>query len=65
MTAMNPSTPTSSAAAATPSALLRALWPAPMHVNTRERARMVLGALLGILLTALVCHALGGNGRAG
>jgi CBS domain-containing membrane protein len=65
MTAMNPSTPTSSAAAATPSGLLRALWPAPMHVNTRERARMVLGALLGILLTALVCHALGGNGRAG
>ena len=38
------------------SALLSALWPARMRVGARERLRVVAGALLGILLTSLLCH---------
>ena len=39
-------------------AWLRSLWPAPVAVSGRERARMVVGALLGILATALLSHLL-------
>jgi CBS domain-containing membrane protein len=40
-------------------ATVRALfWPPPMPVTLRERARMVAGALIGILVTAMLCHAL-------
>lgn len=35
---------------------LRAFIPAPMAIDTRERVRVVVGATLGILLTALLCH---------
>jgi CBS domain-containing membrane protein len=39
-------------------ATLRAMfWPPPMTVTLRERARMVAGALIGILATAWLCHA--------
>src|SRR5688572_23790908 len=37
---------------------LRALWPNRLAVDPRERARMVAGALLGILVTAWLCHLL-------
>lgn len=39
-------------------AWLRSLWPAPVGVSGRERGRMVVGALLGILATALLSHLL-------
>lgn len=40
-------------------AVLWSVWrPAPPTTNLRERVRVVGGALLGILLTALLCHAL-------
>lgn len=43
-------------------ALLR--WrPARMAVNARERLRVAGGALLGVLLTALLCHAFAGPGE--
>lgn len=35
---------------------LAALRPAPLTVNHRERLRVVLGAALGLLVTALLCH---------
>nr|WP_316642195.1 HPP family protein [uncultured Roseateles sp.] len=35
---------------------LRAWWPAPQAVNARERLRVVVGAGLGLLLTALLCQ---------
>ncbi len=35
---------------------LRALWPAPMAVNARERLRAVIGAGLGMLLTGLLAQ---------
>ena len=35
---------------------LRALWPAPMAIDARERWRAVAGAALGILLTAWLGH---------
>ncbi|MDE2297680.1 MAG: HPP family protein, partial [Burkholderiales bacterium] len=38
---------------------LKAFWPAPVAVDGRERLRMVAGAGLGIVLTALLCHRLG------
>ncbi|MDE2626609.1 MAG: HPP family protein [Burkholderiales bacterium] len=38
---------------------LKAFWPAPVAVDRRERLRMVAGAGLGIVLTALLCHRLG------
>jgi CBS domain-containing membrane protein len=41
-------------------ALMR--WrPARMAVNTRERLRVACGALLGVLLTAVLCHAFAGT----
>jgi CBS domain-containing membrane protein len=39
-------------------ALWRRFWPAPLAVDGAERLRMVIGALLGIGVTALVCHAM-------
>ncbi|BFO54080.1 hypothetical protein AVXHC19_08830 [Acidovorax sacchari] len=38
-----------------------ALRPAPMHVDGRERLRMVLGALLGVLLAGLLSRWVGGQ----
>lgn len=35
---------------------LKAFWPAPFAVDGRERLRMVVGAGLGIGLTAWLCH---------
>lgn len=35
---------------------LRDLLPARMAIDGRERARVVAGAALGILLTALLCR---------
>jgi CBS domain-containing membrane protein len=44
-------------------ALLR--WrPARMAVNARERLRIAAGALVGVLLTALLCHAFAGPAEA-
>jgi CBS domain-containing membrane protein len=40
---------------------LRALWPAPVRVDAGERLRAVLGAAIGILITGLVCHFVGGE----
>lgn len=37
-------------------ATLRALWPAPVFVDAKERGRVVLGAAIGIVLTALLSH---------
>ena len=34
-------------------ARLRALWPDPLRINTRERLRIAVGAMLGLLLTAV------------
>ena len=39
----------------------RAFWPARTRVNTRERLRLVIGALIGIFLTGLLCHLMGGS----
>ncbi len=39
--------------------LLRALWPAPLHVGVRERVRAAAGGALGILFTGLLCRWLG------
>lgn len=36
--------------------LLRLFWPAPSTADARERARVVLGATLGLLLTAALCR---------
>ena len=41
-------------------ATLRALWPAPVFVDAKERARVVLGAAIGIVLTALLSRWLAG-----
>lgn len=37
---------------------LKSFWPAPFAVDARERLRMVVGAGIGIGLTALLCHGL-------
>jgi len=42
-------------------AWLCAFWPAPISVDWRERLRVVVGATLGILVTAFVCHSAGAN----
>jgi len=42
---------------------LIAFWPAPVAANRREQLRVAVGAALGMLLTALLCHAAAG-GRA-
>ncbi|MEO7887507.1 HPP family protein [Polaromonas sp.] len=38
----------------------RAFRPARTRINTRERLRIVIGSLLGIFVTALLCHLAGG-----
>ncbi len=38
--------------------LWQRLWPAPLAIDARERLRVVLGAALGLLLTAWVCQSL-------
>lgn len=35
---------------------LKGFWPAPFNVNAPERWRAIVGALLGILITALLCR---------
>ena len=35
-------------------AWLWALWPDPLRINTRERLRIAVGAMLGLLLTAVL-----------
>lgn len=40
---------------------LRAFRPAPIAADWRERLRVVVGATLGILVTALLCRAFGGT----
>ncbi len=42
-------------------AWLRALWPAPLAIDRRERVRVVVGAALGVLLTAVLSQAFGGS----
>ena len=39
----------------------RAFRPARTRINTRERLRLVVGALIGIFLTGLLCHLAGGT----
>lgn len=46
-------------------ALLDLLRPAPVAANRQEQWRVVLGAALGILLTALLCQLAGAAGAAG
>ena len=43
----------------------RGLWPAPLAIDGRERLRVVVGATLGMLVTALLCQAVGGPASAG
>jgi CBS domain-containing membrane protein len=43
----------------------RAFRPARTGINTRERLRLVTGALLGIFLTGLLCHLAGGSASPG
>ncbi|HEY6134632.1 MAG TPA: HPP family protein [Rubrivivax sp.] len=47
---------TDRSAAALTLAWLRALWPAPIAVDWNERLRVTVGAGLGLLLTAWLCH---------
>ncbi len=44
---------------ASPWSRLRVLWPAPLSVTPAERLRMVIGALLGIGVTAAIGHGVG------
>lgn len=44
---------------------LRAFMPAPIAVDARERARAIAGALIGVLLTAGICHLLNGSTAVG
>lgn len=39
----------------------RAFWPARTVITKREQLRLVAGALIGIFLTALLCHLLGAS----
>ena len=43
---------------------LRSLWPAPLAIDARERLRVVAGAALGVLVTALLCQFIGGSANA-
>ncbi len=51
----SPPTPDAPAAAwpARAGGWLGALWPEPLRINTRERLRIAVGAMLGLLLTAV------------
>ena len=40
---------------------MRAFRPAPIGADWRERVRVMVGAALGVLVTALICSALGGS----
>ena len=40
---------------------MRAFRPAPIGADWRERVRVVVGAALGVLVTALICRAFGGS----
>ena len=44
--------------------VLDTFWPAPVAADRREQLRVALGALLGILLTAALCHGTVGDGAA-
>lgn len=48
----------------TPPPWVRALWPAPLAIDRRERLRVVLGAALGVFITALLCQGIAGTGTA-
>ena len=39
----------------------RSFWPARTAITTRERLRLVAGALIGIFFTGLLCHLIGGS----
>lgn len=54
-----PVTPSPAAPAADRPRWLSAFWPAPTAVNARERLRVVVGAALGIFITAFVARELG------
>ncbi len=43
---------------------VRALWPASVAVDRRERLRVAAGAALGILVTGWLCHSIGGPAAA-
>jgi CBS domain-containing membrane protein len=59
------STPPPQDQAAPASAWWRDFLPAPIAADWRERLRVVLGATLGLLVTALLCRAAGGAATAG
>ncbi|MEO6363962.1 MAG: HPP family protein [Caldimonas sp.] len=42
--------------------VLASFWPGRVHVDRRERVRMVVGAGFGLLATALLCHQAAGGG---
>ena len=43
----------------------RAFRPGPVGIDTRERLRLVMGALIGIFLTGLLCHLAGSTASPG
>jgi CBS domain-containing membrane protein len=43
-------------------AFFRALWPAPVHVDGRQRLRAAIGALVGIAVSGLLTRWLAGSG---
>lgn len=55
---------TSEVTAASLTSRLRAFWPAPVLVDSRERWRAAIGAGIGILLTAVLSRWLGGPASA-
>ena len=44
---------------------LRGLWPAPLAIDGRERLRVIAGAALGMLVTALTCQSIGTTAGSG
>jgi CBS domain-containing membrane protein len=48
-----------------PASWWRGLWPAPLAIDGRERLRVVIGATLGMFVTAWLCQAVGGQAGAG
>ena len=44
---------------------LRGLWPAPLSIDGRERLRVIAGAALGMLVTALTCQSIGTTAGSG
>jgi len=43
----------------------RALWPAPLAIDRRERWRVTIGAALGLLATGWLCQFAAGSAPAG